>query len=798
MNSQSCFICGTAGPYCVKVSGNRYVCIDECLDQWESNPCPASPPSDPSSPEPLSDSPPPFPRSPESISLQQSLIVLITSHILQRLLMRFLNQNNCAFRRHLTGMIKQIAALTEQVGHVSLSFLDCSFPAIKHFFETNTFYVSTEDLPSLSSISSFFKADVRSVFLCNVSLSNVAQPCYSDWLHCVSGISISLNSTSSGICDDFSFTTHFSGLKTVNIVVNSPMVFSSFCQSFLINSRSVEEINLKFRLGSTSKSELLSLGEVFSSVKTLKTVTLEFYNHDDDTERDDYTEVLDDEDFANLFNIIAQCSSIRSLNLTYFITFDCTYSWTTISSSVVLMPLFKSNSLKSLAFPQNCSLDSRVCNALKNSLTIEELTLNLTESHYKLCQVLSSSQILKKLKILKTSSSLSPIFESLGSNTSLLELEITHDGFRPSFNDREAASLKKMLQFNSTLLVLNLDGSLINSFHLNSILDGIQLNSGLKTVGFPHSDLSCLTLLFEAISRKELRPLTKVYPHYIDFSTGSICYDNNIENSDLVTLSEALKSNVPIKRVDCRRLSSPNLEGLIALFEILSINKSLIDVNISPILLIFLTPITPKDISNLQSFLELFKINKCILYRCNLSDESITALCTLIKDNHSLTSLDLSYCPLSHGNILKLIHSLKVNSALDSLSLENCSITLKSLQLLFEFISTGCRLSCLHVSPHSINTGSGLFCFAPRVSTKITTKDVSSLKSSLKRLKINKLEMHRCRFSNEVITAMCDLIRANTSLTSIDFRHCELSGEQDSRLMIALQSNSHLTTLSEH
>ncbi|KAL0242928.1 hypothetical protein GEMRC1_005491 [Eukaryota sp. GEM-RC1] len=140
-----------------------------------------------------------------------------------------------------------------------------------------------------------------------------------------------------------------------------------------------------------------------------------------------------------------------------------------------------------------------------------------------------------------------------------------------------------MLQVNSTLLVLKIDGLFCKSSQFQTFLDGLQLNSGLETVSFPNLNLSCLTLVFKAMSTNALHPLTNVSPHSIDVSSKTIHFDASIKASDLVSLLEALESNVPIKRVECRGVGRDlGLEGLIALYKILSINKSVIDLHISP------------------------------------------------------------------------------------------------------------------------------------------------------------------------------------------------------------------------
>ncbi|KAL0239425.1 hypothetical protein GEMRC1_009533 [Eukaryota sp. GEM-RC1] len=74
----------------------------------------------------------------------------------------------------------------------------------------------------------------------------------------------------------------------------------------------------------------------------------------------------------------------------------------------------------------------------------------------------------------------------------------------------------------------------------------------------------------------------KVSDHVIDFDSKLIEYDKRATNDVLLSLLKALKSNLPIKRVDCLRLRSLSLTGLATLFEIGSIKQSVMGLEISP------------------------------------------------------------------------------------------------------------------------------------------------------------------------------------------------------------------------
>ncbi|KAL0239635.1 hypothetical protein GEMRC1_009743 [Eukaryota sp. GEM-RC1] len=139
-----------------------------------------------------------------------------------------------------------------------------------------------------------------------------------------------------------------------------------------------------------------------------------------------------------------------------------------------------------------------------------------------------------------------------------------------------------MIQKNTTLLVLYLEGVKLKPIQFKTILGGLKLNSTLKSVSFTSLDLCCLLSIFEGITSNKLITNFQVSDSSIDFVKGVVRCGNQISNFDLVSLLDALKSNLPIKRVNCLGVTSPSLEGLIAFFEILSLNKSVLELDVSP------------------------------------------------------------------------------------------------------------------------------------------------------------------------------------------------------------------------
>ncbi|KAL0229010.1 hypothetical protein GEMRC1_013630 [Eukaryota sp. GEM-RC1] len=126
----------------------------------------------------------PFPLSPQStmqspdkrekcLHFQQSLLILIHLHLLRRRLKSSISvtqQSSLSIELYsihdnFLRLKQEIPTFYKNVGYVSQRFFQSAHLATKMFFQTTTFKVASEDLNQLSALSSFFKADLHSVFL---------------------------------------------------------------------------------------------------------------------------------------------------------------------------------------------------------------------------------------------------------------------------------------------------------------------------------------------------------------------------------------------------------------------------------------------------------------------------------------------------------------------------------------------------------------------------------------------------------------------------------------------------------
>ncbi|KAL0238161.1 hypothetical protein GEMRC1_012634 [Eukaryota sp. GEM-RC1] len=91
---------------------------------------------------------------------------------------------------------------------------------------------------------------------------------------------------------------------------------------------------------------------------------------------------------------------------------------------------------------------------------------------------------------------------------------------------------------------------------------------------------------------------------------------------------------------------------------------------------------------------------------------------------------------------------------------------------------------------------SDVFRFSSENQEPITASTITSLQSVLECYSMRELTLNSCCFSDGAVTALCDLVKVNKSLTSIDFNYCHLSDEDLERLIYQLQFNTCLEKVS--
>ncbi|KAL0246464.1 hypothetical protein GEMRC1_007676 [Eukaryota sp. GEM-RC1] len=176
-------------------------------------------------------------------------------------------------------------------------------------------------------------------------------------------------------------------------------------------------------------------------------------------------------------------------------------------------------------------------------------------------------------------------------------------------------------------------------------------------------------------------------PHLIDFSTGRIDYQNMVSHDDLFSLLKALKSNLPISRVDCPGLRRGGLSMMTSLFEILHMNQSVISVDY---------------------FSNLISVSSGSLKQC-VKAEGFVPLSPAINSNIPIKNVKCSGLRNTNLDGLMILYELLSGGQLD-VGLERTSKVF--ITIIF-----------------SIDVESGIFEFTPSKTTELSDKAVGILPS---------------------------------------------------------------------
>ncbi|KAL0228707.1 hypothetical protein GEMRC1_013327 [Eukaryota sp. GEM-RC1] len=328
--------------------------------------------------------------------------------------------------------------------------------------------------------------------------------------------------------------------------------------------------------------------------------------------------------------------------------------------------------------------------------------------------------------------------KTLMTNTTLLELDI--EFYR--LNESEAIILAEVISSNNTLKKISLEGFTFSS-EAYLLGNAISKNSLIESLRISGWNLSFN--LFDSYS------LNKIEIYEGCFHSGQLVQKpaSNLTIRELIFNNFGIGGELLAETVNCctglRKLviycREASKYSPIPLFELLEANTSILELQV---------------VYN-QS-------------RKPLADEEVQSLGKMLENNVTLLVLNLELSVTS-TQFLNIADRLKMNSSLSETKLKLYALDLNCLMVMFETFAVN-KLNCsLDSSTHFIDVDNGVFCFSPvcRANYTISYEEISSLGSFLECFSIKKLTLKRCRFTKESITALCDLIRSNTSLTSVDF-----------------------------
>ncbi|KAL0230934.1 hypothetical protein GEMRC1_010339 [Eukaryota sp. GEM-RC1] len=176
-----------------------------------------------------------------SIHLQESLLVLVNSHLFNNLLQPFLVVDINQPRSPLRQLIKELPVAFGILGYVSHQFFQCSLTSLRMFFATQTFPIFFKDLSFLLSLASHFKTDVHSIFLHVYESFDIAT--FSSLSSITSGLEVLIKSDNNLAFLDTSSPLFFPNLTRLHVRVERSL-FATLTDFLTVNSTLIE-INLE-------------------------------------------------------------------------------------------------------------------------------------------------------------------------------------------------------------------------------------------------------------------------------------------------------------------------------------------------------------------------------------------------------------------------------------------------------------------------------------------------------------------------------------------------------------------------
>ncbi|KAL0251234.1 hypothetical protein GEMRC1_000447 [Eukaryota sp. GEM-RC1] len=424
---------------------------------------------------------------PSSIHFQDSLILLISRHLSQRLFNSCL-MSDCRDRPRccIRPLITKLSLIFETYGYISHRLFESSVSAMKIFFSTSTFPILLNYLPILSSAASLFRAEVSSIYL--VDYSSLGDVSIGSNTSIITGLHLDWNSNDIDFFNDSS-PRYLPNLRYLQVVDYSQESFPSLCRA-LVRGTNIKE--LEILIAELTVAQFADLAEVFSTSETLKTVRLGFLFV--------FYPDLEDETLSSLFTALSKNTIINLIDLRYFY----------VRCTDVILPLLNTTTLKRLVFPCGRMLGSLIFQGLQSNSSIRDVCFN--DNQFKtddLCEYLMLNTCLKKLELFGCTVTYSTFFKCLENNTSLLELSITFTDtvsiadhgsgmiieedsfdefdeplvFKIKFDDDDVQALSSMIQKNSTLRVLSLQEFPFESSHVTTVVKALESNSVLQKVG---------------------------------------------------------------------------------------------------------------------------------------------------------------------------------------------------------------------------------------------------------------------------------------------------------------------------
>ncbi|KAL0241009.1 hypothetical protein GEMRC1_006245 [Eukaryota sp. GEM-RC1] len=768
------------------------------------------------------------PTSPKSIRLQDSLLISISSQWLRVL------TKSCSgiktFEHH--KLKTELQTFVERVGYISYRFFQSTFPAIILFFKNVTFRINFGSSFCVSKIASFFDARIHSTFL----IDHQSRLPEKTFPLCDTVELVQTNLSLVIKCDFLSeFSLHFlPRVQRLVIRVNSEDSLTLFCKS-LMNNSTVKDLDLDFI--DFLPSHANDLGVVFLHNTTLKKVKLS--DRKCSLQNSDlirlYTSLSKSSSIQKVrVSLIGKKQDDSSVILPLFSndTFKClTFPSYDSLDSRVLVALETNSSLEQLSIHCADYRTELLGKVLKFNTVLKRLYITEGSSPLtSICESLETNNTLRLFKISHFNQNPSEqdtnsLAAMLAKNTGLIAFclspfDCQTFSYAPIFQGLQQNSTIRnfyllRLHFSSLIACFemlysrnynckfgfhphSLDFS-TGSIDFRDILYDNDISLLLKTLkkGTPIKRVKCrewhnppLAKILENIELYTVYSVVDftISPHSVNVDDGLFCISpfchTEVSAEDISVIHSFLKT-CQIDSLILRKCLFSQ-EAIISLRDLIRVNHTLFSVELSD------SNLSDDDVLNIfgdiqpTSYLEVVNLDKN-----TLTFKTLVGLYRLITSADSMIS-DVQLAPyslnLNCGLIVYpkdvaeeelglLLNALKENVPIERVDCHD--IRYESFLIVLYCIQIRCikqSVIDLYFYPKVFSFENLEFSYFPQSKwPKLTTKEVSALRSFLVNLEVKKLSLSRCVFADDAINSLRDLIKDNEFLTSIDFNDCSLS-----------------------
>ena len=176
----------------------------------------------------------------------------------------------------------------------------------------------------------------------------------------------------------------------------------------------------------------------------------------------------------------------------------------------------------------------------------------------------------------------------------------------------------------------------------------------------------------------------------------------------------------------------------------------------------------------------------------SLGGVNIEEIVSVIDNNTTVQSLDLSDNHFNDGDVEKIVNGFFKNNTLQELDLSDNSITTKGARLISEFLQSGVKLR-MSWNNHFIDTGNSSVDYAQKSISDVDTRIVANI--LCKNNTVTKLDLSQNRITANGAKSISKCIECNKSLKEIDVSKNKISNFGLTEIAIAMKKNKTLQSL---